>query len=95
VDGLLRAFGADVERLRAIAGELAQLDASAASAAVLADPDRLGEAEALLLSVRAAAERKAGEAAPAAAVDRWYASNAEKVAWSWLALEDRVIEELA
>lgn len=95
VDSLLRSYAADVERLREIAGELAQLDASAASSAVLADPDRLAEAEALLLSARAAAERKAGEAAPAAAVDRWYASNAEKVAWSWLALEDRVIEELA
>ena len=34
------------------------------------------------------------EAVPAPTVDRWYHNNAEKVAWSWLALEDRVIEEL-
>jgi len=97
VDGLLRAFAADVERLREVAAELKALDVKAASSAVLADPDRLAEAEALLASAKAAAARlaeSAPAAAPAPAVDRWYHNNAEKVAWSWLALEDRVIEEL-
>jgi SpoVK/Ycf46/Vps4 family AAA+-type ATPase len=93
VDGLLRAFTADVERLRAIQAELRAIDEKAAASSVLSDPDRLAEAEALLASAQAAAERRA-EAVPAPAVDRWYHNNAEKVAWSWLALEDRVIEEL-
>ncbi len=93
VDGLLRAFTADVERLRALAAELRGIDEKAASSAALSDPDRLAEAEALLASAKAAAERRA-EAAPAPTVDRWYHNNAEKVAWGWLALEDRVIEEL-
>ena len=93
VDGLLRAFAADVERLREIAAELGAIDGKAASSPVLSDPDRVAEAEALLASAKAAADRKA-EAAPAPTVDRWYHNNAEKVAWSWLALEDRVIEEL-
>jgi hypothetical protein len=62
---------------------------------VLGDPDRVGEAEALLVSAKAAAERKAEEAARAQPqVDRWY-FNAEKAAWDWLALDDRLVEELA
>jgi len=93
VDGLLRAFTADVERLRAIGAELRGIDEKAAASPVLSDPDRVAEAEALLASAKAAAERRA-EAVPAPTVDRWYHNNAEKVAWSWLALEDRVIEEL-
>lgn len=95
VHALLAGFGADVDRLRSIRAELAELDADTASSPVLADPDRLAEAEAMLVSAKAAAERRAEEAAPAAAVDRWYFTNAEKVAWTWLALDDRVIEELA
>ncbi|HEU0013687.1 MAG TPA: hypothetical protein VFQ45_08380, partial [Longimicrobium sp.] len=62
---------------------------------VLSDPDRVAEAEALLVSARAAAERRAEEAAKAAPqVDRWY-YNAEKLAWGWVALDDRLVEELA
>ena len=95
VDALLEGFGGDVERLRAIRAELAAMGADGAHASVLADPDRVADAEALLLSARAAAERKAEAAPPAPPVDRWYFNNAEKVAWSWLALEDRLIEELA
>jgi hypothetical protein len=30
---------------------------------------------------------------PADGVDRWFL-NPEKIAWSWLALEDRLLEEL-
>jgi hypothetical protein len=55
----------------------------------------VGEAEAMLVSAQAAAERRAQEPAAAApAVDRWYWTNAEKVAWGWPALDDRLIEEL-
>jgi hypothetical protein len=62
---------------------------------VLNDPDRVGEAEALLVGARAAAERKAEEAAKAQPqVDRWF-FNAEKTALTWLALDDRLVEELA
>ena len=89
---LLAGYGADLEKLRAIAAELAALDAEGAGCAVLKDPDRLAEAEALLLGARAAAERSRPAPPP---VDRWYASNPEKVAWDWLALEDRLVEELA
>jgi hypothetical protein len=92
VDSLLSAYAADVEALRGIAAELASLDGDAAKSAVLHDPDRVGEAEAMLVSARAAAERSRPAPPP---VDRWYFNNPEKVAWGWLALEDRVIEELA
>jgi DnaA protein len=96
VDALLTGYAADVARLREIARELVALDPLAASSSVLSDPDRLAEAEAMLLSAKAAAERKAeAEAPPQPQVDRWYHNNAEKVAWGWLALEDRLIEELA
>jgi hypothetical protein len=55
----------------------------------------VSEAEALLVGARAAAERRAEEAAKAQPqVDRWF-FNGEKAAWDWLALEDRVVEELA
>ncbi|HEU0053624.1 MAG TPA: DnaA/Hda family protein, partial [Longimicrobium sp.] len=95
VDALLSAFDADAARLRAIAGELARLDPSTAQSGVLTDPDRVAEAEAMLLSARASAERKAEVAAPAPPpVDRWYYNNAEKVDWRWIALDDRLMEEL-
>jgi hypothetical protein len=94
VDGLLAAFAADVGKLRAVRGELEGLRADSARSPVLADPDRVAEAEALLLSARAAAERRAEEAARALPqVDRWYFSR-EKTALDWLALDDRLIEEL-
>jgi len=92
LDALLAGYDADLEKLKAIAAELAELGAEAAGSAVLRDPDRLGEAEALLAGARAAAERSRPAPPP---VDRWYLSNPEKVAWGWLALEDRLIEELA
>lgn len=92
VDSLLAAYAADVERLSTIAAGLAELDSEGASSAVLKDPDRVGEAEALLVGARAAAERSRPAPPP---VDRWYLNNPEKVAWDWLALDDRLIEELA
>jgi len=92
VDALLASYAVDLEKLRAIAAEMAELDAEAAGSAVLRDPDRLAEAEALLVGARAAAERSRPAPPP---VDRWYQNNAEKVAWGWLALDDRLIEELS
>ncbi|MFL5541260.1 MAG: DnaA ATPase domain-containing protein [Longimicrobiaceae bacterium] len=92
LDALLAGYDADLEKLKAIAAELEELGAEAAGSAVLRDPDRLGEAEALLAGARAAAERSRPAPPP---VDRWYLNNPEKVAWGWLALEDRLIEELA
>ncbi|HLM68610.1 MAG TPA: hypothetical protein VK358_13820, partial [Longimicrobium sp.] len=94
VDAVLAGFAADVARLRAVRDQLAALDEKAADSPVLADPDRAGEAEAMLLSARAAAERKKAQEPAAPPVDRWYFTNVEKVAWGWVALDDRVIEEL-
>jgi SpoVK/Ycf46/Vps4 family AAA+-type ATPase len=95
VEALLAGFAADAARLREIAARLKELDPASAPSAVLADPDRVGEAEAMLLSARAAAERRAEEAAPAPPpVDRWYFNNPEKVDWRWIALDDRLMEEL-
>jgi hypothetical protein len=94
VDALLAAFAADAARLSEVRRELDALGSGSARSPVLQDPDRVGEAEALLVSARAAAERKAEEAErDAPRVDRWY-FNAEKVAWQWPALDDRLIEEL-
>ena len=87
VDAILDSFAADVEALRGIRRELETIRSDSARSPVLSDPDRVGEAEALLVSARAAAERKAEEAAKAQPqVDRWY-FNAEKAApgtgWRW------------
>ncbi|HEU0301027.1 MAG TPA: DnaA/Hda family protein [Longimicrobium sp.] len=95
VDAVLAGFAEDVDQLRAIRRQLEEMRSDSAKSPLLSDPDRVGEAEALLVSAKAAAEKKREEAAKAAPqVDRWY-FNAEKAAWDWLALEDRVIEELA
>ncbi len=94
VDAVLAGFAADVAKLRAARDQLAALDEKAATSPVLADPDRVGEAEAMLLSARAAAERKKAQEPAAPPVDRWYFTNVEKVAWTWVALDDRLLEEL-
>lgn len=55
VEGVIRGFEADVERLREIAGEISALEPDAPELLrrdVLRDPDRLAEAEALLGEVR-------------------------------------------
>lgn len=95
VEAVLAGFAADVGKLRAIRDQLVAFDAGAAASPVLADPDRVGEAEAMLLSARAADERRRAQEPAAPPVDRWYFTNAEKVAWGWIALDDRLIEELA
>ncbi|HEX8904450.1 MAG TPA: DnaA/Hda family protein [Longimicrobiaceae bacterium] len=92
IEALLNGYAADLGKLGKIAAELEELDSEAAGSAVLKDPDRVAEAEALLVSARAAEERSRPAPPP---VDRWYLNNPEKVAWDWLALDDRVIEELA
>jgi hypothetical protein len=95
LDALLDGFALDVARLREVAAELKGIGAESAKSPVLADPERVSEAEALLVSARAAAERKAEEVARAQPqVDRWY-FNPEKAVLDWLALDDRLIEELA
>jgi chromosomal replication initiator protein len=109
VDALLAEFDADVARLRALEAELRALDRDAVGTPLLRDPDRMAEVEALVERARAAAappppaaaapEKPSAPAAPAApargdGTDRWY-YNPEKVAWSALALEDRLMEELA
>lgn len=94
VDAVLAGFAADVAKLRSLRDQLGPLDEKAADSPVLSDPDRVGEAEAMLLSARAAAERKKAQEPAAPPVDRWYFTNAEKVGWTWVALDDRLIEEL-
>lgn len=95
VDAVLDAFAADVETLRGIRRALEEMRSDSARSPVLNDPDRVGEGEALLVSARAAAERRAEEAAKAQPqVDRWF-FNGEKTALDWLALDDRLVEELA
>ena len=98
VSALTDGFAADVARLREIEKEVLALDAAAARSPLLRDPDRISEAEALLRTTREAATRAAGaaaaqEKAAAPTTDRWF-QNTEKMAWSWLALEDRLMEEL-
>jgi len=92
VDAVLESFEADVARLRQLSGELTALDGDAARNPALADPDRIPEVEALLQAARTAGARAAEAAGPQ--VDRWYYSNTEKVAWNWVGLEDRLLEEL-
>lgn len=101
VDALLGAFARDVHRLRQIQRELA---APPADPALLTDPDRLPEAEALLAAarpapaaptvqdVRAAAQESAPTPTPATQPDRWFLDR-EKLAWGWLALQERTLEE--
>jgi chromosomal replication initiation ATPase DnaA len=52
VEALISSFAGEAGRLREIAAELAELDAGAAASPALRDPDRLEEAEALLLCSR-------------------------------------------
>lgn len=102
VEGLLSAFARDVSRMREIAAELSGI--SGYDAALLRDPDRLEEAERLLLETRAAAlggaaaptpraeARSQGVDTPTPRVDLWFLDR-EKLAWNWLALEERIVEE--
>lgn len=95
VDALLGGFGRDVGRLRRIARELPA--GVAADPQLLRDPDRLHEAERLLAEQArgegpAAAAPAAATIRPAGQVDRWYLDR-EKVAWDWMALDDRLVEE--
>lgn len=104
VDALLSAFSRDVARLREIGRTLR---ARPEDPALLTDPDRLGEAEALLRQERDSsapaapdrggragpAERPARAAAAPASPDPFF-GDAEKFAWNWPALDDRIPEEV-
>lgn len=100
VDALLTAFGRDVARLREIGRELPM---PPGDPLLLGDPDRLHEAEALLARARstsrpssepprrrATAARDEGPASP----DSWFLDR-EKLAWDWIALDERIVEEPA
>ena len=52
VDGVIAAYVGDVERLKALEAEVAELDPQAAGERVFRDPDRMGEAEAAAAKVR-------------------------------------------
>ncbi len=63
VDEALAAFARDVERLRALEAEVAELDPAAAGDSVFRDPDRLAEAEATAARVREGAAPPPGPSA--------------------------------
>ena len=93
VDALLSAFARDAWRLREIAG---LLPTPPADPTLLADPDRLAEAEALLATGRAT--RPPPEADPAsparrpAPIDAWFLEPS-RVDLGWVSVEERVAEE--
>lgn len=98
VDALLTAFGRDVARLREIGRELPM---PPGDPLLLLDPDRLSEAEALLVRARASAAPPApaaprGPRTPArqGPLDPWFLDR-EKLAWDWMALDERIVEEPA
>lgn len=90
-DALVAGFERDAARLAELAAELRALGAAPAGLP-LDDPDRLAELEARLAEARAAADA-APRAVPAGEGDAWF-RNPEKLAWDWVALEDRLAEEL-
>lgn len=93
VEVLLQSFERDVARLREIRRELRE---PPDDPEMLSDPDRLAELEALLAARRSAAAAPAPRpprAKAAVTVDRWFLDH-EKLALNWLALEDRLVEEL-
>jgi hypothetical protein len=93
VDALLDGFTADVARLRQIGRALTT---EPADPAILLDPDRVEEAEALLTAAESARPRQTAAllrpVRPEGTHDEWY-RNTEKIAWGWLALDDRIMEE--
>jgi hypothetical protein len=108
VAALIEGFAGDVARLRAIRKELASLDPQAADSPLLSDPDRLPEAESWLNQARsrgrsgaarslialASAGRQAGEDPGEEGVDAWFFDR-ERIAWSYVGLDERLIEEPA
>ncbi|HET8655792.1 MAG TPA: DnaA/Hda family protein [Longimicrobiaceae bacterium] len=93
VEALLGDFAADVRRLREIAHAL---PAPPPDALLLLDPDRLAEAEALLAAterpVQAPHAPAPDETEEIPSLDAWFFDR-EKLAWEWLALDDRLLEE--
>jgi len=107
VDALLTSFEAEVAELGMLRRALEELGDPLAADPLVLDPDRLEEARAALGSARVTAARAPAAVAPEpttapaapaalaapAAVDSWY-FNGEKLALGWLALEERIVEEL-
>jgi energy-coupling factor transporter ATP-binding protein EcfA2 len=97
VDALLAAFGREASRLREIQREL---PTPPADPSLLDDPDRLGEAEQLFATARSALTPPAAPERPSpppreprtTSMDSWFGDR-EKLAWSWAAAEDLLIEE--
>lgn len=96
VDALLTAFGRDVARLREIGRELPM---PPGDPLLLLDPDRLPEAESLLVRARASAAppapaepRPPRPPARRGSLDPWFLDR-EKLAWGWMALDERIVEE--
>lgn len=99
VDALLTGFARDVARLRELGAQMPMLPGDPL---LLLDPDRLTEAEDLLAKTRAATRRQQEQPAPtppqpvsaSASADPWFFDR-EKIAWDWIALEERIVEEVA
>jgi hypothetical protein len=91
VERLLDDYERDVTRLRQIGRSFS---GSIEDPELLRDPDRLAEAEALIRtsSVPPADVPTSRSARPSGTLDEWY-RDPEKIGWSWLALEDRIVEE--
>jgi chromosomal replication initiator protein len=93
IEVLLDGFERDVARLRQIARALPE---PPPDPGVLRDPDRLAEAEEALAAAESGRPRQTAAllrpVRPAGTYDAWY-RDTEKIAWAWLALDDRIIEE--
>lgn len=91
VDALLGGFARDVARLR----ELAAGGATAGDGAILRDPDRVAELEALVAGPtpgNRGAPSQPRTAGPGDDTDVWFLDSSRFV-WRWVSVEERVIEE--
>ncbi|MGH9261124.1 MAG: DnaA ATPase domain-containing protein, partial [Acidimicrobiales bacterium] len=79
VDEVIRGYERDVERLRALEAEVAQLDGRASGQSVFRDPDRLAEAEETADAVRAGVAPPPGPS-PAFPLDTFAAGPSNRVA---------------
>ncbi|HET7275669.1 MAG TPA: DnaA/Hda family protein [Longimicrobiaceae bacterium] len=106
LDALLGGFGEDVRRLREISADLQAVGPTDLDPALLYDPDRLQELQAILDRARPSpapvprpaprVEDPASSPAVAEAglaTDRWFFRR-DKIDWAWAALDDRLLEEM-
>lgn len=107
LDALLSRFAEDVRRLRQVAADIHDLTPADLDPAVLQDPDRLPELEKLLLEKRPVVRRPGPHAVssePALAnsanpephpeVDSWFFQS-DRLDLHWVALDDRILEEMS